>query len=145
MSKITIGHKFFAKIAFIHELMTHFDYSQEKQNRLGRTEYTLLNYLMKKNKAINMKELADFLNVSYSRITHLIDTCLKKGYVTRINSNDDRRVNYAQITETGINVTNQFKDGVIAKINVVLTNLPDEEQSLLIEALENWKKVLITQ
>ena len=46
-----------------------------------------------------MKELSEHLGVTHSRITHLVDSLIKKNYLVRFPSTDDRRVFYTQINE----------------------------------------------
>jgi DNA-binding MarR family transcriptional regulator len=136
------GQKFFDLTNEISNLMYNFDFMNKKCTRLGRVECNLLHYLLKVDKQVNMKELADFLNVTHSRITHLMDSLLKKDFVTRISSTDDRRVYYAAITEKGKNMVNKHINDAVKTYNDILPKLPEDKIDNIYEALDTWKNFL---
>ncbi|MCF7858536.1 MAG: MarR family transcriptional regulator [Candidatus Cloacimonetes bacterium] len=69
--------------------------------KLGRMECDLLNYLNQSGEAACMNVLADKLQVSYSRITRIVDTLVDKELVIRYPSKKDRRSWLGEITALG--------------------------------------------
>jgi len=136
------GKNFFETTASIHNLMLDFDYAHKQTHKLGRVECNLLQYLLVEDRPLSMKEIASFMHVSHSRITHLVDTMIAKNYIRRSSCNNDRRVYYAEITPEGIEVAVRFREKSIKMFEDMINMLPEEEQKLLFESLENWKQFL---
>lgn len=136
------GQKFFDLTNEISNLMYNFDFMNKKCTRLGRVECNLLHYLLKVDKYVNMKELADHLNVTHSRITHLMDSLIKKDFVERISSSDDRRVYYAAITEKGKSMVNKHITDAVNIYNDILPKIPENKIKDVYGALETWKEFL---
>ena len=133
------GKKFYEATTSIHSLMLHFEYAHKQCHKLGRVECNLLQFLLVENRPVTMKEIANYMNVSHSRITHLMDALISKDYIERIPSDDDRRVYFAQITEEGIQIANKFRERNIKMYDDIIMALPTEEQNTIFEALDNWK------
>ena len=140
--KEEIGKVFFETTANIHNLMLDFDYAHKQTHKLGRVECNLLQYLVTENRPLSMKEIAKFMNVSHSRITHLVDNLIGKKYLERISCNNDRRVYYAKITEAGKEIAFRFRQKSIRMYDEMIETLPEDEQEAVFKALENWKDFL---
>jgi len=140
--KAEIGKIFFETTANIHNLMLDFDYAHKQTHKLGRVECNLLQYLLVENRPMSMKDIARFMNVSHSRITHLVDNLIGKKYLERISCVNDRRVYYAKITEDGKEIAVRFRQKSIKMYEELINTLPDEEQKAIFDALDNWKNFL---
>jgi len=140
--KAEIGKVFFETTANIHNLMLDFDYAHKQTHKLGRVECNLLQYLLTENRPLSMKEIAKFMNVSHSRITHLVDNLIGKKYLERISCNNDRRVYYARITEDGKAIAVRFRQKSIRMYEQMIDTLPEDEQKAMFDALESWMNFL---
>ncbi len=140
--KRNIGSEFFEITNEISLLMTNFEFMHKKCTKLGRVECNLLHYLLDVNRQVNMKELARFLGVTHSRITHLMDSLIRKGFIDRIASKEDRRVFYAIITQNGKDIVNKHINESVKVYNKILPQLTEKEADDIIEALKVWKDFL---
>jgi MarR family 2-MHQ and catechol resistance regulon transcriptional repressor len=105
-------------------------------------ECSVLQYLLAKDKLMTMTDIATSMNVSHSRITHLIDALIEKGYITRLSSPTDRRVYMAQITKTGVEIVGNFEENTIKRYDKIIKKLSKPEQDKLFESLNKWKQCL---
>lgn len=88
----------------------------------------------------NMSSVAKTLSVTVGTLTIAVNGLVKKGYVTRERSQEDRRVVLISLTEKGrkANVHHmKFHDGMI---QAVLKDLGENEQEILVKALMNLKE-----
>ena len=136
------GKKFYNITTQIHDAMMQYENEDKKNHKLGRVESNLLQFLALETRAYSMKDIANALGVSHSRVTHLIDSLLAKGYLMRIPSNEDRRIYLAQITNEGINAVKNYKERTIQKYNDLLTELPEKERHHILDSLAKWKAFL---
>ena len=133
------GSRFYNITTQIHDAMMQYEYEYKKSHKLGRVESNLLHFLALEIKEYSMKEIASAMGVSYSRVTHLIDSLLAKGYLVRKTSEEDRRIYLAQITKAGIKASTNYKESTIKKYNELLTELPDNERHHILDSLTKWK------
>jgi len=122
--------------------MSNFDFMQKKCSKLGRVECNLLHYLIAVDRQVSMKELAKHLGVTHSRITHLMDSLIRKNYIERIASVEDRRVFYAEITKEGKDMVNKHINESVKSYNKILGKINEEDLDNIYEALKLWKEFL---
>ena len=134
---------FFTTVTDVHNMMLDFEYAHKRCHKLGRMECNVLEYLQKSDRPLTMKEIAKNMDVSYSRITNLIDTLLEKTYIERITSETDRRVYLAQVTEEGMMVLEKCKCRRIKLYDEFINSYPEDEQVKILESFENWKQFLV--
>lgn len=85
--------------------------------------------------AKNMTSVARSLDVTTGTLTIAVNSLVKKGYVDRVRSEEDRRVVLISLSEKGKRAYlhhRQFHDRMI---NVVVEELTEEEQQVLEKAL----------
>ena len=133
------GSRFYKITTQIHDAMMQYEYEDKKNHKLGRVESNLLHFLALDKEVYSMKDIANALGVSHSRVTHLVDSLLAKGYLVRITSTEDRRIYLAQITAEGINAVSNYKERTIQKYNDLLTKLPEHERHHILDSLTKWK------
>ena len=68
---------------------------------LSRMQFIILKTI-EKNKGICQNELAYFCNRNKSSLTRMIDILLKKGYISKRTSNEDKRKNAVYVSEQGL-------------------------------------------
>jgi DNA-binding MarR family transcriptional regulator len=82
-----------------------------------------------------MKELAEELCVTQSRITRLVDSLVAKGFVNRSVSKQDRRKYLASISKYGKKVNNQVSDELQQIHKDIVKALPTEKLDDVYECL----------
>lgn len=140
--KKNLGRDFFNLTNDISNLMFVFEFMHKRCTKLGRVECNLLHYLLNEDRPVSMKELAKYLGVTHSRVTHLMDSLIKKGYIDRIASTEDRRVFFASITDVGAEIVNKHMNEGVKVYNKLLQKLSQEKVDMIFEALKLWKDFL---
>lgn len=88
----------------------------------------------------NMSSVAKILSVTVGTLTIAVNSLVKKGYVHRERSEEDRRVVLISLTEKGRKANAhhmKFHDGMI---QAVLKDLNEEQQSILVKSLMNLRE-----
>jgi DNA-binding MarR family transcriptional regulator len=140
--KKNIGKEFFDISNEISDLLYKTEAIYKSILKLGKVESAYLNFLKEENKPTNMKRLSEELNVSHSRITHLTDSLIKKGYVDRVSSTEDRRVYLAFLTDKATDLLNKENNDKISIYNKLIEELPEEKSLVILDALCTWKNFL---
>ena len=108
----------------------------EEFNNLSITEIHVLEAIGM-DEARNMSSVARDLDITIGTLTIAINNLVRKGYVHRVRSDEDRRIVLISLTEKGKKVYihhEQFHDEMI---NTTISRLSDEEMKVLISALSN--------
>jgi len=137
-----IGKKFYEVTNCIHHQMMDFEDTHKKTHKLGRVECILLQLLISDDRPKSLKEIRQFINVSNSRITHLTDALITKGYIERISTPVDRRIYLIRITQKGYDLAQDFQNKQIKVYDEVLNQLSDSELDIVFENLNKWRVFL---
>ena len=89
------------------------------------------------NRERNMTSVSKDLDVTIGTLTIAINNLLRKGYVNRSRSLEDRRIVLISLTEQGKRAFDYHEKFHKEMINATITNLNDEEMQVLISSLEN--------
>ena len=81
-------------------------------------------------------ELANKLGYSKPTVTLMVANLIKKGYVTKTNSEHDKRVYYLSLTAKGEEVITSYKNIYIKFIDQVSKRFNEEEMNTLITLLK---------
>jgi DNA-binding MarR family transcriptional regulator len=114
---------------------------QVKQERIAETlgltvsEFKLLRAL-NRDKAVAAGELAKRVDLSSSRLTRILDGMVKKGIVTRVAAEDDRRVIEVSLTEGGQRIQQTLNEKYVQTHQDILGLLPPGGGESVIVALE---------
>ena len=87
----------------------------------------------------NMSTVAKIMSVTVGTLTIAFNSLVKKGYVHRERSEEDRRVVLISLTEKGRKANAhhmKFHDGMI---QAVLKDLDEEQQKILVKSLMNLR------
>ena len=99
-------------------------------------------YLLASGGDINLREIADKLQVSHSAISQLVKNLKEKGLVATKPSVDDRRQNMVSLTEEGKALMNQLKpvwESITESLNEIYRSADGTENLLpALSALENY-------
>ena len=82
-----------------------------------------------------VSEVAKSLNVTPGTMTVNVDNLEKKGYVTRVRSESDKRVVLVNLTEKGKKAFFHHRDFHKKMIKSAVANLTDDEKDALIRCL----------
>lgn len=88
----------------------------------------------------NMSSVAKILSVTVGTLTIAVNSLVKKGYVHRERSEEDRRVVLISLTEIGRKANAhhmKFHEGMI---QAVLKDLNEEQQAILMKSLKNLRE-----
>ncbi len=88
-----------------------------------------------KGTAKNMSTVAKLLSVTTGTLTISVNSLVKKGYVERIRSEEDRRVVLVSLTEKGERAFDHHKKFHDRMILTIVEDLTPEEKQVLAKAL----------
>jgi len=83
--------------------------------------------LVKENRGISLKELADMLCISSSAATQQVNDLVKRGYLNREINDADRRYIKIKLCEEKSDQIRMFEDKMIEEFTVFFDELTDEE------------------
>ena len=87
------------------------------------------------NQKKNMSGVAKDLSVTMGTLTISINNLVKKGYVTRVRSEKDRRIVYVELSKKGIDAYNKHNEFHKDMVTSMLDTLNDKETEILIKGL----------
>lgn len=85
----------------------------------------------------NMSTIAKSLSVTVGTLTIAINNLVKKGYVNRVRSEEDRRVVLISLSEKGVRAYEHHKSFHEEMVEATLEGLNDSETEVLVRALQN--------
>jgi len=103
--------------------------------KLRHVEFTILMLVMR-NPAVTQKQLSQTLSVSAPNITILLDRLVDKGWIERVRSEEDRRVQHIHLTAQGAALAQQSHELSLSCEREMLRHLTDGERLMLLELLD---------
>ena len=94
--------------------------------------------------AKNMTTVARQLSVTTGTLTISVNGLVKKGYVERIRSEEDRRVVLISLTEKGRKAYKRHQQFHQEMIDAIISDLNEKEQEILERALSNLNQFFRT-
>lgn len=91
---------------------------------------------------LHMSSIAASLNITVGTLTVAVNNLVKKGYLEKYRSEEDRRVVNVILTETGKNVYFIHKDVHRKMVSASVGKLSDREGRLVVSVLEELNKYL---
>ena len=88
----------------------------------------------------NMSAVAKLLSVTVGTLTIAVNNLVKKGYIERVRSKEDRRVVLVSLTEKGKKAYQHHKRFHEEMIQSLLKGLSDQEINTLVTALTNLRE-----
>ena len=85
----------------------------------------------------NMSTVAKSLSVTVGTLTIAVNSLVKKGYVKRVRSEEDRRVVLLSLPEKGLRAYRHHAQFHKQMVEAVMQNMTEEELSVLVRALQN--------
>lgn len=87
----------------------------------------------------NMSTVAKTMAVTVGTLTTAINNLVKKGYVSRIRSAEDKRVVLLSLTEKGISAYEKHASFHRKMVQTVMDGFEGEEMDILVRALEKLR------
>jgi DNA-binding MarR family transcriptional regulator len=101
---------------------------------LSGRKVSMLRYLVEAG-PLTVGQLSDYLCISDSSTSGLLDGLGKNGYVTRARCQHDQRVVHVNVTEAGRQVVKEIPLGGISLLREALKTLPAEQLAVVRDAL----------
>jgi len=88
----------------------------------------------------NMSTVAKAMSVTVGTLTTAINNLVKKGYVSRVRSAEDKRVVLLSLTDKGIAAYRKHAGFHKKMVQTVMDGLQDDELEILVSALEKLQR-----
>jgi DNA-binding MarR family transcriptional regulator len=111
--------------AIRHRLMTDSDIFSAG-SKISYSQWMTLRIILQKE-GISVKDLAYELNITSSAATQLVDTLVKKGYLIREGSPDDRRVLKLRLSDKIREFVKNVQSQRLGKVYTLFDVVTDEE------------------
>ncbi|WP_172248354.1 MarR family winged helix-turn-helix transcriptional regulator [Bacillus haikouensis] len=98
-----------------------------QENGLNPTEFAVLELLYHKGDQ-PLQQIGGKILLASGSITYVVDKLEQKGYLKRVACPKDRRVTYAQISETGRSLIDRIFPNHEARIHELMSALSPEEK-----------------
>lgn len=135
--------KLFVVLSKAYKAVTEQAEKDAKRYGLSPSEFMILEVLYAKGR-IPLQQIGDKILVTSGSITYNIDKLEKKQLLRRVPSSEDRRVTYAEITESGNELFNRIFPEHAAKIHSIMKTISQEEQLVMIGLLKKLGKGALT-
>ncbi|MCI9083853.1 MAG: MarR family transcriptional regulator [Lachnospiraceae bacterium] len=93
-----------------------------------------------KNQSKNMSTVAKTLSVTVGTLTIAINNLVKKGYVNRARSEEDRRVVLISLSSKGVRAFDHHEKFHNEMIKATLAGFDQEQTKVLVKALKNLSR-----
>jgi DNA-binding MarR family transcriptional regulator len=110
---------------------------------LNHSEANLLFYLYKDGDGISQQNLKENLAVDKATVSRSVSTLLKKGYLKKESSPDDKRVNLIFITPKAEEIESIIDDIYQEWFNIFDDEISDKDQKKVIETLKKMYNIVI--
>ena len=87
----------------------------------------------------NMSTVAKLMSVTVGTLTIAINNLVKKGYVSRVRSEEDRRVVLIFLTEKGKRAYQHHREFHDGMVNALVEGLDEGQQKILVKSLLNLR------
>ena len=102
---------------------------------LSFTQVKALNLLRISDEDVNVKDVADRLNMSLPAMSRSLDKLVQRGYVERLESEKDRRAKLVRLLPAGRAVLDEIEHARINAVEEFTATLSDDERAALHAAL----------
>lgn len=89
-------------------------------------------YLIHHQTNITVKDIANYLGISSSAATQIIDNLEKNNFILREINSKDRRITHLKISKEGLSKFKKFKTEHLSKVQKYFQDLTEEELDFLI-------------
>ena len=98
--------------------------------------------MLKLDAPLSMTALAEALQISKQQLTNVAEGLVQKGYITRRESPENRRVLLIDLTESGIGMLERNLEDRAKLLTEILSDITNEQQDILLQAFSILNDVL---
>ena len=91
--------------------------------------------LQKPDGRIKIKDIADKLGITSGGVSQIVDNLVRDGLVVRQTSDDDRRVSWVVLSESGRNRRRLIEEFMNSLLNESLADVPAEKREIFRDVL----------
>lgn len=106
---------------------------------LSRMQFVILKKIAE-SEGLNQNELAWFVKRNKSSLTRMIDTLIRKGFITKTTSKTDKRANCLHLTDEGRSIIERAIPHFRALAKLIEQDLSDDEIAQTIEILKKIQR-----
>lgn len=121
----------FSTMMQLRKLMAQRAEESHEQRAATMLQFSALHFLID-NKKGTVKELAQFLNLSKSSATQLVERLAKADYVIRMEDAEDRRITRLNITQSGKEKAEELKEKIKLKMSKIFSKIEKKDIQELI-------------
>ncbi len=121
----------FSTMMQLRKLMAQRAEESHEQRAATMLQFSALHFLID-NKKGTVKELAQFLNLSKSSATQLVERLAKADYVIRLEDAEDRRITRLNITQSGKEKAEELKEKIKLKMSKIFSKIAKKDIQELI-------------
>ncbi|MBZ9687151.1 MarR family transcriptional regulator [Clostridium estertheticum] len=103
---------------------------------IGTSEYECLHYISK-NTGISQENLRSFLNIDKSAVARMVANLEEKGYLYRLQDENDKRSKNLFITDKAIHVKNKSSSVESFFYEWLLEDINEEEKKIFLKVLND--------
>ncbi|WP_167956530.1 MarR family winged helix-turn-helix transcriptional regulator [Anaerosporobacter faecicola] len=85
---------------------------------------------------INLRNLAQCLDLDISTMSRCIDSLVKKHLVSRTTSLEDRRCVHLELTEEGFTLFESIENNMNDRFDQIFHRIPDEQRMVVLQGLD---------
>lgn len=121
----------------------HQDYIKTKY-KISALEMEIIQLIVLDGKK-KMKEVGEHFNVKLSTLTSIIDKIERQRLVKRVNSKEDRRVVYLEVTQKGNKLYKDYSNYIQVISQLMQQSMKQENFSAFVEGLEKMSEFVVSQ
>ncbi len=92
--------------------------------------------------AVRISDVSDYLKLPRPGVTRTINEMVEKGYLKKSMSDEDKRVTYINITESGQLLSQKYDTDYYSRLCPYLEHISDEDADSMIETIEKLYEVM---
>ena len=105
-----------------------------KGTNIGTSEYECLHYI-RKNNGMSQEKLRSFLNVDKAAVTRMVANLEKKGYLYRLQDENDKRSKRLFTTDKAVDIKNMTSSVESFFYEWLLEDIDEEEKVVFLKVL----------
>ena len=94
------------------------------------------------NGSVKISDVSDALHIPRPGVTRAVKEMESKGFLQKIASNDDGRVTYLSITESGAKLSEKFDQKYFEALSAALDDISDSDADCMIQTIEKFYAVM---
>ena len=125
----------YALVVFLHKNCNADLFEAVGALELTLTQIKLLHHLEDASRELTLKEAAELVLVSLPAASRTVDDLVRRGFDTRHEDSEDRRMKRVSLTEPGRSVIRRLNAARLSGLEQFTETLTDAERSALAQAL----------